>query len=132
MPWRVGEHLHLDVAAVLDVLLDEHGVVAEGRIASRLAAATASAQLVGAADDAHALAAAAGGGLDEDGKPSSSAWSPSPVGTTGTTGPGGDGDLAGGVLAAHLRPSPSADGPTSLRPASSTARAKAGRSDRNP
>ena len=24
MPWRVGEHLHLDVAAVLDVLLDQH------------------------------------------------------------------------------------------------------------
>ena len=31
LPWASAMHLHLDVAAVLDVLLDQHGVVAERR-----------------------------------------------------------------------------------------------------
>ena len=63
----VGEHLHLDVAAVLDVLLHQHGVVAERRRASRFGRATASAYVLGRAHDAHALAAAAGRGLDQHG-----------------------------------------------------------------
>ena len=62
----VGEHLHLDVATGLDVLLHEHGVVAEGslRLASR--GGEGLGVLVGSAHDAHALAATAGGGLDQD------------------------------------------------------------------
>ena len=39
----VGEDLHLDVAAGLDVLLDQHGVVAEGAAAPRAAAAAVAA-----------------------------------------------------------------------------------------
>ncbi len=60
----VGQHLDLDVARLLDELLDEDAVVAEAgpRLVARRAEALARLGL--AARDPHALAAAAGGGLE--------------------------------------------------------------------
>ena len=62
---RVGEDLHLDVAAVLHVALDEHLAVAERseRLARR--AGQRIVQFGGVAHDAHAATAAAERGLDE-------------------------------------------------------------------
>ena len=61
---RVGEHLHLDVARALDQALDQQRAVAErgARLAPR--GGERLRQLRGRAHDPHALAAAAGGGLD--------------------------------------------------------------------
>ena len=61
----VGEDLHLDVAAVLDVLLDQDRVVAERREGLALGGGDRLVVVLGSADDAHPLAAAAGRGLDE-------------------------------------------------------------------
>ena len=63
----VAEHLDLDVARVDDELLDEHAVVAEARLGLRAGRAVAFLGLLGVEGDAHALAAAAGRGLDHDG-----------------------------------------------------------------
>ena len=63
----VAEHLDLDVARVLDELLDEHAIVAEARLGLRAGRAEALLGLLGVEGDAHALAAAAGRGLDHDG-----------------------------------------------------------------
>ena len=65
VPVRIGEHLHLDVTRAGDIGLQQHTVVAEtGR---RLASARAQRRLEvgGRLDLAHALAAAAGNGLDQ-------------------------------------------------------------------
>ena len=91
----VGEDLHLDVAAVLDVLLDEHGVVAERRQRLALGGGDRLVEVLGPADDAHALAAATGRCLHEHGERRAVA-----LGHDGDARP--DGDLAGGVLATHL------------------------------
>ena len=61
---RIAEHLHLDVARLLDELLDEHPVVAERRPRFVLAADEALPGLGVRARDAQALAAAAGARLD--------------------------------------------------------------------
>ena len=63
----VAQHLDLDVARVLDELLDEHAVVAEARLGLRAGEREALLGLLGAVGDAHALAAAAGRGLDHHG-----------------------------------------------------------------
>src|SRR5690606_16734918 len=60
----VGQHLDLDVARLLDVLLDEDSLVAERRLGLAARRAEALGDLLLAARDAHALAAAAGRGLD--------------------------------------------------------------------
>ena len=63
----VGEHLHLDVARRIDEALDEESVIAEGR--ERLAPCTSDRcrDVIALADHAHALAAAAGRGLEQSG-----------------------------------------------------------------
>ncbi len=60
----VAQHLDLDVARIGDEFLDEHAVVAEGGFRLRLGAGEAFLHFGFAVGDAHALAAAAGGGLD--------------------------------------------------------------------
>ncbi len=63
----VAEHLHLDVAARLDVLLDQHGVVTERRGGLTLGRFERCRVVLGVGDDPHALAATTGRGLDEHG-----------------------------------------------------------------
>ena len=67
-PSVVTDDLDLDVPAVLDVRLDEHGAVAEGR--RGLGAGRGRPHRAGrrAADDPHAAAAATGGRLHQQGK----------------------------------------------------------------
>ena len=60
----VAEHLDLDMPRLLDIFLDEHAVVAEARLGLRLRRDEAFLHLLAAIGDAHALAAAAGAGLD--------------------------------------------------------------------
>ncbi len=60
----VAKHLDLDMARLLDIFLDEHAVVAEARLRLRLRRVEALLHLFAAIGDAHALAAAAGRGLD--------------------------------------------------------------------
>ena len=60
----VAEHLDLDMAGIDDELLDEDPVVAEGGRRLRLRPREALRDLAGRMGDAHALAAAAGRGLD--------------------------------------------------------------------
>ena len=60
----VAEDLHLDVTRTDDVFLDEDALVAEGRARLRAGPLPAFFHLRRARRDAHALAAAAGGGLD--------------------------------------------------------------------
>ncbi len=97
----VGQHLDLDVAAALDVLLDQQGVVAEGRLRLAPGGGHGVGVLPDGADHAHPLAAAAGRGLDEHGEGEG----------RGVVGhgvrrddryAGGHRDLAGVVLATHL------------------------------
>ncbi len=61
---RVGQDLDLDVPGLDHELLDEDAVVAEGAFRLRAGALEAVAHLRLRPGDAHALAAAAGGGLD--------------------------------------------------------------------
>ncbi|CAD5264747.1 conserved hypothetical protein [Bosea sp. EC-HK365B] len=63
----VAQHLDLDMAGVDDELLDEDTVVAEGGRRLRLGAGEALGDLSRRMGDAHALAAAAGRGLDHHG-----------------------------------------------------------------
>jgi hypothetical protein len=62
----VAEHLDFDVARIDDELLDEDAVVAEGRLRLGLRALEPVRNFILRMGDAHALAAAAGGGLDHD------------------------------------------------------------------
>ena len=64
----VGEDLHLDVPRPQDGLLEEHGGVAEGGVRLAHRCLEGAAQVLAALDAAHAAAAAAGDGLDEDGE----------------------------------------------------------------
>ena len=111
VPWRVGHDLHLDVPAVLDVPLDQDGVVAERRRASRFAAATASSSSSGRAHDPHALAATSGGGLHQDGE-RAGVLAPRHHGHAG-----GDRDLAGVRPCGAIASIASAGGPIHARPA---------------
>jgi hypothetical protein len=61
----VAEHLHLDVARTGDVLLQQHPVVAEAGGGLAAARAQGGLEVAGLVDLAHALAAAAGHGLDQ-------------------------------------------------------------------
>eukprot|EP00754_Rhynchopus_humris_P039735 Rhum_TRINITY_DN22840_c0_g1::Rhum_TRINITY_DN22840_c0_g1_i1::g.176253::m.176253 len=63
----VSDHLHLDVARILDELLHEHAVVAERGHRLALCGVPLAARLLLVPRDAQTLAAAAGGGLDHDG-----------------------------------------------------------------
>ena len=67
VPVLVAQHLDLDVARVDDELLDEHAIVAEARLGLRAGRPEPLLGLLGVEGDAHALAAAAGRGLDHDG-----------------------------------------------------------------
>ena len=60
----VAQHLDLDMARIGDEFLDEDAVVAEARFCFRAGAGKSVFHLGAAMGDAHALAAAAGGGLD--------------------------------------------------------------------
>ena len=62
----VAQNLNLDMARVDDELLDEHAVVAEGRLGLGLGAGEAFLHLAFGIGDAHALAAATGGSLDHE------------------------------------------------------------------
>ena len=97
----VGEHLDLDVAARLDVLLDDHGVVAEGRAGLASGGGDRVGVLTLAADDPHPLATATGSGLDEHREVEARRIGLQVVGRDDGD-PGGHGDLTGVVLAAHL------------------------------
>ena len=61
----VADHLHLDVAGIVDIFLDQHAVVAERRLGLALGADDGRPKLGGRAHDAHAAAAAAGGRLHQ-------------------------------------------------------------------
>ncbi len=63
----VAQHLDLDVAGIDDELLDEDAVVAERSLGLRLGEVEALGDLGRRMRDPHALAAAAGGGLDHHG-----------------------------------------------------------------
>src|SRR5262245_15214192 len=62
----IGEQLHLDVPRPVDAALEVYGRIAKGgaRLGSR--GASGAWKLLRSLDDAHALAAAAGDGLDHD------------------------------------------------------------------
>ena len=62
---RVGEDLHFDVTRALQVLFDQHLVVAESTPRFALAGGECRGEVCGFFDNAHALAAAAGRGLDQ-------------------------------------------------------------------
>ena len=66
LPVPVTEHLDFDVARVDDEFFDEHPVVAERGFRLRSGAREPLRDLGAGAGDAHALAAAAGRGLDHD------------------------------------------------------------------
>ncbi len=66
---RVGEDLHLDVAGVDDRLLEEHRGVAERGLGLAHGRVDGVPQLLGPRDPAHAAAAAARDGLDEEREP---------------------------------------------------------------
>ena len=122
---RVGEQLDLDVARPLEVALEEQPVVAERRsgLAARLDGVV---ELPRAAHDAHASAAAAGGGLDEQREAELCGLA---------AGDDGNAGLAAIRFASSLSPparSASGGGPTQTSPASATAAAKSGLSARKP
>ena len=63
----IGQHLDLDMARLLDELLDEDAIVGKARACLVAGAAEAVARLVVVGRKAHALAAAPGRGLDHHG-----------------------------------------------------------------
>ena len=65
VPVRVGEHLHLDVARVLEIALDVDRCVGEVRLPLALGRLERLVGLAGRPHDLHALAAAAGRRLDD-------------------------------------------------------------------
>src|SRR4051794_6327719 len=62
----VGQHLDLDVARMLDQLLDVHRRVREVSLSLALRSGERIRDLTRIADDLHALAATARGGFDQD------------------------------------------------------------------
>ncbi len=67
VPVLVAEDLHLDVAGLLEVLLHVEVAVAEGRVGLRAGHLEGRLQFLLAPHDPHALAAAPGAGLEDDG-----------------------------------------------------------------
>jgi hypothetical protein len=65
----VAKHLHFDVARAGDVDLQQHAIIAEGGARLALAGGQGGVEVACAIDPAHALAAAAGYGLDEHREP---------------------------------------------------------------
>ena len=63
---RIGQHLDLDMAWLLDIFLDENAAVAESAYGLVHGGAEDLPELAVGAGDAHALATAAGRGLDHD------------------------------------------------------------------
>ena len=61
----VADHLHLDVARILDVFLDQHAIVAERRLGLALGADDRRRKLGCRTHDTHAAAAATGRRLDQ-------------------------------------------------------------------
>ena len=66
-PVRVEEHLDLDVTRALEIALEDEPVVAEGPMRLASGGRQRLGQRARLADDAHALAAASGAGLDQQG-----------------------------------------------------------------
>ena len=62
---RIAEHLDLDVPRRGQVSLEQHAIVAEGRLGLALRGRERRREVLAALDDLHALAAAAGGRLDQ-------------------------------------------------------------------
>ena len=135
----VGEHLHLDVSRILEVPLDVDRRVGEIRPALALRGLERLHRLVGRPHDLHALAAAAGGRLDDQRiadlrSPSAATSSADP---TGSVVPGMIGTPASCMAwrARVFEPISSiaaGGGPIQTSPAASTARANAAFSARNP
>ena len=63
----VAEHLHFDVARVLDELLDQHAIVAKTALGFALGAGELRLEILVGVDLPHAATAATGDGLDEHG-----------------------------------------------------------------
>ena len=101
----VGHDLHLDVPTVLDVSLEQHGVVAEGGRRLALCRRHGVGQLVPSPDDPHAFSTAARRSLDEQREADlgSDRLEVGPVGVGGGHDRDTrlDGDLARPVLAPH-------------------------------
>ena len=135
----VGEHLHLDVPGVLEEPLDVDRVVREIGLALAARGGERALGLVGRADDLEALASPAGGGLDRHGPAVLVPERDDLAGRLDRIGRarGSPGRRPPASAAARSPSSPSprsppGGGPIQTRPASSTARAKAAFSARNP
>ena len=121
---RVADDLHLDVAAVLDVRLDEDGAVAEGALGLGARRVDLGVEVGERADDPHPAPAAARRRLDQQGQVAPRSAS---IGASSTGTPAFRIDLLG---AAPWSPSPrstSATGP----PRSGRRRSRRGRSRRS-
>ena len=131
----VAEDLHLDVARVRDVALQEHGAVAErgGRLAAR--GTDRAGELRGVADQPHAAPAAAERRLDQQREADLRGRVMLAVRVDGHAGQHRDARRGhhglGRDFVTH-RLDRAGDGPTKIRPASAQARANAAFSDRNP
>ena len=101
----VGEDLHLDVPAALDVALQQQGIVAERGGGLTACGGDRRTDLVLLAHDAHALAATTCGGLDEDREGKIALGGEPPISDLAQRPQHGDaclvGDLARRVLAAQ-------------------------------
>ncbi len=105
---RIGQHLHLDMARLLEIFLHIDVGIAERRLGFRTGQAEGFLQLFRIAGMLHALAAAAGGGLDQHRIADAGGFLERlllAVDTAGRTGHAGDADadrrLLGGDLVAH-------------------------------
>jgi hypothetical protein len=135
---QVAEHLDLDVARALDVLLDVDGVVAEAVPGLALRGAERGGHLAGRAHDAHPLPAPTGRRLEQHGvaEPLGDAQRlvgvAQRLGGARTTGvPARMASCRAAVLL-PIASIASAGGPTHASPASRTARANHSRSLRKP
>ena len=132
----VGQHLHLDVAWAVEVALDEDAVVPERGARLALRGLERAGELAAAAPRA-SLAATARNRLDDRREPVLGAEGADvlerrlALGTRDVGTPASRAHAFARALS-PMRSIASAGGPTQVRPASATARANAGVSDRNP
>ena len=127
VPAGAADDLHLDVAGTRDVRLDEDGAVAERRLGLGSRRGDLVGQPVEVVDDPHATATSTGGRLDDQRQVAGSRGSA--TSSTGTPA------ARISSLARTLDPIASIDsgvGPTQVRPAARTDRAKSAFSDRKP